>query len=574
MGRSEDKKDVFGDKYVEHRDNDGRKIGTSEDKRDVFGDHYTQHYDTDRDKSGASEDRRDVFGDKYTQHYDNDRNKSGRSEEKRDIFGDEYTQHFDRDGRKSGHSVRKRDVFGDEYVEHYDADGRKTDSQRGPARRQSPPQSPSYYRSSSNDETPWLSIALGLLVLAVVFWAVVTPFLPIFLLAFATSQSVGGGAGVMIGVVIFAALLFALWKFRHFRAVYFFPYALVLQALPFILALEATGNAFAAALIAAIISIFLFRLCFSALRWRAPSEEGERADAWVIAGGLAVLAFAADITLSFVRPNLLADANAILETIDRQASNRSQSVRRADTNEQQTQTFALAPATVEAASPFIAGEWQGVVAQSDGEVVQHYSIALTLFPPDANGAVQGNVSYPDLHCAGQWQGSNTNGNSWQLQETTSGGKCDASVFVSATLPDDQTLIVSWQQTRGGADIASATLHRVETVATAEPITAALAMAGGWSGAYEQNGVWTEFSVEMQDGEAGFTGSLFERMRVGRRREDRTAQLQGAIAGREVTFLKTYDGGHSVEYRGQFETDDRIFGEWRLPGASGRFWMER
>lgn len=64
-----------------------------------------------------------------------------------------------------------------------------------------------------------------------------------------------------------------------------------------------------------------------------------------------------------------------------------------------------------------------------------------------------------------------------------------------------------------------------------------------------------------------------------------AMIDGARAGAEVSFCKTYDGSggwkHGVDYEGKLdETDTEIEGRWRIaptterPGLSGRFLMMR
>jgi hypothetical protein len=125
-GRSEEKTDLFGNRYVQHYNEKGEKIGTSEEKKTLlFGDSYTQHYDQKDKKSGTSEEKETlVFGDRYTQHYDQRDKKSGTSEEKETlVFGDRYTQHYDQRDKKSGTSEEKETlIFGDRYTQHYKED--------------------------------------------------------------------------------------------------------------------------------------------------------------------------------------------------------------------------------------------------------------------------------------------------------------------------------------------------------------------------------------------------------------------------------------------------------------------
>lgn len=122
-GSSEEKTDLFGNKYIQHYDEYGNKAGTSEKKTGIFGDTYTQHYDKYGNKAGTSEQKTGIFGDTYTQHYDKDYNKSGTSEQKTGIFGDTYTQHYDKYGSKSGTSETRTGIFGDTYTQHYGSSG-------------------------------------------------------------------------------------------------------------------------------------------------------------------------------------------------------------------------------------------------------------------------------------------------------------------------------------------------------------------------------------------------------------------------------------------------------------------
>lgn len=122
-GSSEERTDIFGNKYIQHYDEYGNKAGTSEKKTGIFGDTYTQHYDKDGNKAGTSEQRTGIFGDSYTQHYDKYGSKSGTSEQRTGIFGDTYTQHYDKYGSKSGTSETRTGIFGDTYTQHYGSSG-------------------------------------------------------------------------------------------------------------------------------------------------------------------------------------------------------------------------------------------------------------------------------------------------------------------------------------------------------------------------------------------------------------------------------------------------------------------
>ena len=126
-GWSEEKTDIWGNKYIQHYDGDGNEIGWSEEKTGFLGDHYTQHYDKEGNKTGYSEEKSGLFGDEYTQHYNKDGSKTGYSEEKKSLFGSEYIQHYDEDYNKYGWSEEKASLFGNKYTQHYDTDDKRVD---------------------------------------------------------------------------------------------------------------------------------------------------------------------------------------------------------------------------------------------------------------------------------------------------------------------------------------------------------------------------------------------------------------------------------------------------------------
>lgn len=43
MKTSEEKEDIWGNKYTQHFDADGHKCGTSEEKEDIWGNKYERH---------------------------------------------------------------------------------------------------------------------------------------------------------------------------------------------------------------------------------------------------------------------------------------------------------------------------------------------------------------------------------------------------------------------------------------------------------------------------------------------------------------------------------------------------
>lgn len=115
MGHSEKRKDLFGNEYTQHFDDEGRKAGWSETRKDFFGNEYEQHFDKDGGKTGYSENRKGIFGD-YTQHHDRSGRRTGYSEERKGMFGD-YTDHRDQSGRRTGYSAPRQGMFSS-YVRH------------------------------------------------------------------------------------------------------------------------------------------------------------------------------------------------------------------------------------------------------------------------------------------------------------------------------------------------------------------------------------------------------------------------------------------------------------------------
>ena len=117
-GRSEVREGFWGNKYVQHFDENGRKIAQTHEKEGFWGNHYQETVSEDGGTIGRSEEREGFWGDKYTQHYDADGRKSGKSELREGFLGNPYAQHYDQDGNKVGRSEEREDFFGQKYVEH------------------------------------------------------------------------------------------------------------------------------------------------------------------------------------------------------------------------------------------------------------------------------------------------------------------------------------------------------------------------------------------------------------------------------------------------------------------------
>ncbi|MHB8521204.1 MAG: RCC1 domain-containing protein, partial [Limisphaerales bacterium] len=96
------------------------KKGRSEERKNIFGDRYIQHFDENGLRAGRSEERTGFIGDKHTQHYDKSGTSTGRSEERKHILGDKYDQHYDRAGAKAGWSEKRTSILGGRYTNHYE----------------------------------------------------------------------------------------------------------------------------------------------------------------------------------------------------------------------------------------------------------------------------------------------------------------------------------------------------------------------------------------------------------------------------------------------------------------------
>lgn len=70
MGKSVEREDWLGNRYTEHYDDSGNKIGESRELSDRLGNKYTEHRDTSGTKTGESHERTDWLGGTYTEHTD------------------------------------------------------------------------------------------------------------------------------------------------------------------------------------------------------------------------------------------------------------------------------------------------------------------------------------------------------------------------------------------------------------------------------------------------------------------------------------------------------------------------
>lgn len=126
MSKSKQKTGFFGDKYTEHTNDQGEKIGESRQRTGFFGGEYTEHTDKDGNKTGESRDRTGFFGSEYVEHTNKMGDKTGESNQRTGFFGDKYVEHTDKDGNKIGESRKKKGFFRDEYVENTGAGRRES----------------------------------------------------------------------------------------------------------------------------------------------------------------------------------------------------------------------------------------------------------------------------------------------------------------------------------------------------------------------------------------------------------------------------------------------------------------
>jgi len=105
----------------------------------------------------------------------------------------------------------------------------------------------------------------------------------------------------------------------------------------------------------------------------------------------------------------------------------------------------------EALSTRLAGDWQGVGVQADG---QDWRMELTLLPVGAT------VNYPDEPCGGSWAFSSVKSGEVTGTEVISYGRdvCIDNSTVVLTDYDRGQLLILWKNL-DGSDLAVAVLHR-------------------------------------------------------------------------------------------------------------------
>lgn len=117
MSRSDKKKNIWGDEYVETTDDQGRKISESRAQKDIWGDEYVETTDNQGQEVSESRTKKDIWGNEYIETTDPQGRIVSESRTKKDIWGDEYVETYDAEGRKISESRTKKDIWGSEYVE-------------------------------------------------------------------------------------------------------------------------------------------------------------------------------------------------------------------------------------------------------------------------------------------------------------------------------------------------------------------------------------------------------------------------------------------------------------------------
>jgi len=108
------------------------------------------------------------------------------------------------------------------------------------------------------------------------------------------------------------------------------------------------------------------------------------------------------------------------------------------------------------------------------------------------------------------------------------------------------------------------------------------LTGEWSGKFyypNNEGSLNPFLARIQDHNGNLSGDITEPNLVGQIGDYLYAKISGSCEGREVTFLKTYDGqgdfAHVVHYNGALnESLEIITGFWHIDDYSGSFKMRR
>lgn len=522
MGRSEEQKDIFGDRYTQHYDDEGRETGRTEVRKDMFGDEYEQHVDRSGRETGRSEKRRDLFGDEYQQHKDEKGRDAGRSEERRDMFGDEYVEHFDEQGRRIGRSERRRDMFGDEFVEHQMEDQRRGTFSEIWGRRD----------WSSNP--------------ANIVWSL-----------------------LWMMFIVTIGFIYAIFRYRHVRAAYFMFVSLAVQWAVFLSLQQSQPGAIGTlmgATGAALAGILLYRLSFSLLRLGGPQEA--RANAWAISGALAAVSVVVNVVLVVAEPNLTAPS---LEY----ASSRPDTAVVAPQAAPPRAVLALSSSRVAA----IVNEGPPAVDMREFEApspvgysadyanAHDDTIHVTL---NANGqdvdrcapyTLNGNGRY---HC--QFQSLAEGEYSFRVYVNGAAAEeLPFAVRAKGSLPSALSVDPSVQQQIAAMAAASSS-------ATASEEDLAHGIAGQWRGEYwgenrrpiaiEMNIVTSAETISGSGAEPRLLGPLY-------------LGVSGSIrADRSVSFAMRTDGGYVVRYDGVLSDDGTIIaGQWQRGHRSGEFRLQ-
>jgi len=172
MAESIERTGLLGQKYLEHYDDHGNRIGESLERKGlIFGQRYYEHYDAQGNKTGESHERQGFFS-KYFEHYDTRGVKTGTSIEREGFFS-KYYEHYNSAGNKTGESTERKGLLVDRYYENT-GNGGFTPATGG-IRSASGPASPRRSKGESEDTSKGngcrKSCLLTTVIFAVVVWA-------------------------------------------------------------------------------------------------------------------------------------------------------------------------------------------------------------------------------------------------------------------------------------------------------------------------------------------------------------------------------------------------------------------
>ena len=118
MPKSRKSRNVYGEEFIQHFDDEGRKVGISRDRRNWLGEEYIENLDSDGKDLSRSRDVRNIYGEDFQEHIDSDYRRVGTSRVRTDFVGLDYFEHRQADGTVIGRSRIRTDWLGERYIEH------------------------------------------------------------------------------------------------------------------------------------------------------------------------------------------------------------------------------------------------------------------------------------------------------------------------------------------------------------------------------------------------------------------------------------------------------------------------